>query len=555
MYGNRQICLEETRKKQVQSIKDWEVHPKDKPVYWLTGTAGSGKTTIAQTFAEHSASEGRLGATFFCSNEFPDRRNIQLIFPTLAYQLAFRHPEYKDALIPIIESDSAVGHRSLEIQLDYLIIKPLKSTNLPTTIIIDALDECEDDKSISSILSLLAQRLEEIPSARFLVTGRPELFIRSAFRLPSLRLRTEVFPLYDVDQVSVDQDIELYLRTRLSEIAKQRSDLDLSIPWPTEKDIKDATKISSGLFIVAALIVRIVEDPLDHPREQLEIILTRLDNAVFTGKSGLDGIYNQVFLKCGEKNDQKNDPESFIRLRLVVGSIVLAFNPITSASLATILGISSERVHTTLRLLHSIFVVPDHATGSSKPIRRCHKSLADYLTDAKRCTDERFYINAPVLHLKLGTRCLELMTAALEKTISGLPQFAMTADISGNLRHKRREKHIDGGLNYACRWWAKHLRHASRDGDTINDVIQLLKDFFLHRLLHWLDVMKIVVGDLRHAVDLLRDVTAWLVDVSTSLCSSNLWLFIERKLAGYFIRCRPVVSYHQGERELCSSVL
>ena len=60
----------------------------DSPVFWLNGLAGTGKSTIAQTIAERAFAEGRLGASFFCSGAVEDRSDLQLIFPTLAFQLA-----------------------------------------------------------------------------------------------------------------------------------------------------------------------------------------------------------------------------------------------------------------------------------------------------------------------------------------------------------------------------------------------------------------------------------------------------------------------------------
>jgi len=36
-------------------------------IFWLNGLAGTGKSTIAQTFAEMAFADGKLGASFFCS--------------------------------------------------------------------------------------------------------------------------------------------------------------------------------------------------------------------------------------------------------------------------------------------------------------------------------------------------------------------------------------------------------------------------------------------------------------------------------------------------------
>ena len=80
-------------------IQHWFMDEQQKQVFWLNGLAGTGKSTIAQTFAETSFLDGKLGASFFCSRASEDRSNLRSIFPTLAHQLAFRHPEFQQELL------------------------------------------------------------------------------------------------------------------------------------------------------------------------------------------------------------------------------------------------------------------------------------------------------------------------------------------------------------------------------------------------------------------------------------------------------------------------
>jgi hypothetical protein len=79
----------------------------DRPIrpacFWLNGLAGTGKSTIAQTFAETSFADGKLGASFFCSRDFEDRSNLQAIFPTLAFQLAHQEPLFRKGVAPGLE--------------------------------------------------------------------------------------------------------------------------------------------------------------------------------------------------------------------------------------------------------------------------------------------------------------------------------------------------------------------------------------------------------------------------------------------------------------------
>jgi hypothetical protein len=108
--------------------------------------------------------------------------------------------------------------------MEKLIVRPFQAIQIPTLIIIDALDECRDEEPASAILSVLSRYVDDIPSVKFFITGRPEPRIRSGFRLTSLRPITEVLRLHEVDRSSVDSDIRLFFKTRLTEIAKARSD-------------------------------------------------------------------------------------------------------------------------------------------------------------------------------------------------------------------------------------------------------------------------------------------------------------------------------------------
>jgi len=183
--GNHRTCLKGTREAVLLELEAWGIDLTDKSVFWLKGVAGCGKSTIAQTLAEIFAANGHLGASFFCSRDYPDRRNLHLIFPTLAYQLAYRYMDFKTNLVQIFLSDPDVVNDSLAVQFEKLIVRPLQQTQLNVTIVVDALDECEDKEPVSEFLSALAKHVDNMPTVRFFITGRPEDHIRSGFKLPS----------------------------------------------------------------------------------------------------------------------------------------------------------------------------------------------------------------------------------------------------------------------------------------------------------------------------------------------------------------------------------
>jgi tRNA A37 threonylcarbamoyladenosine biosynthesis protein TsaE len=58
-------------------------------VFWLTGQAGSGKTTIVYTIAKRFEEGGNANQhNFFCSRQFQETQVQTRILPTIAYQLA-----------------------------------------------------------------------------------------------------------------------------------------------------------------------------------------------------------------------------------------------------------------------------------------------------------------------------------------------------------------------------------------------------------------------------------------------------------------------------------
>jgi hypothetical protein len=103
LCGDREGCMKGTRIDVLLQLEHWLKDRQDKRVLWLNGLAGTGKSTIAHTFAEMSFADGKLGASFFCSRDFEDRSSLRSIFPTLAFQLAHQYPEFRRELLPVLK--------------------------------------------------------------------------------------------------------------------------------------------------------------------------------------------------------------------------------------------------------------------------------------------------------------------------------------------------------------------------------------------------------------------------------------------------------------------
>ena len=451
-------------------------------MYWLNGLAGTGKSTITQSFSEMIANDGLLGASFFCSRDYLDRKELKNIFPTLAYQLACRYPQFQTHIIGTLKKDPTLAHTSLISQLENLLVNPLSRESISCVIVIDALDECTDDQPASAILSVLGQFAKHLPLVKFFITGRPEPRIRTGFRLPLLEPLTQIFLLHHVEPSSVNNDIKLFLTQRLTTIAKQRSNLDLPDPWPHDNEIVALTKKSSGLFIFASTLARFIESEHHEPNERLQLVITDVDSTTHEGCAGIDSLYSQVLLHAFSN---VHEEAVFTNLKHILGAIILAFNPLSQKELSMILGVSTPLISTTLRHLHSVILIPNN---EFEKIHVFHKSFPDFLQDSQRCIDPRFYINPMTFHGGMVLSCLELVKR-LRWNPCSLPPFTMNQDIlnpKGLLENK-----LGGAAQYACSYWARHLILSPTSGNCTSQVIVLVAEM-LKNAPPWIEVMSLV---------------------------------------------------------------
>ena len=222
------------------------------------------------------------------------------------------------------------------------------------------------------------------------------------------------------------------------------------------------TRKSSGLFIFASTLVRFIESEYHEPNKRLQLVLSEASNTTYEGHAGIDSLYSQVLLHV---LSGVSEPEVFANIRHVLGAIVLAFNPLSRRDISAILGIPTALISTTLRHLHSIILIP---IDEDEEIRIFHKSFPDFLQDKKRCADPRFHIDPTTHHGYMVLGCLELVKK-LKRNPCSLPPFIMNQDIS-NLPQLLDDR-LGGAVQYACRYWAKHLSFSPKSGIYINQVI------------------------------------------------------------------------------------
>jgi hypothetical protein len=94
-FGIEALCHRDTRVALLDEIMKWSAAHDARHVFWLSGLAGTGKSTIARTVARRCADVGRLGASFFFTRGGGELASARKFATTVAVQLATALPALK----------------------------------------------------------------------------------------------------------------------------------------------------------------------------------------------------------------------------------------------------------------------------------------------------------------------------------------------------------------------------------------------------------------------------------------------------------------------------
>lgn len=510
-------CLANTRVELRRQISEWVEDLNSKPIFWLKGMAGTGKSTIARTIAETFSQQGKLGASFFFKRGEEDRGNATRFFTTIASDLTHILPGIIPGIRKALDADSNIPEKALKDQFEKLVLQPLSEIQQGPSqvsvcfIVIDALDECEREADIRAILQLLARTKDMKPvSLRILVTSRPELPIRLGFK-QMMDGTYQDLVLHDVPKTTIKHDITLFFTHELENIREQRF---LSSDWPSKDDINALVELAIPLFIFAATVCRYISDGRDNPKRRLQVILQYQST---TSVSKLDRTYLPILNQLFDDEDEEEKQRQIRQFRDLVGSIVVLESPLSVSSLGHLLQLSNEDVRCRLDPLHSVLSIP---ASDDLPIRLLHLSFRDFLVDTEKQGKSLFWVDERKTQEKLANLCLQLMSSSngLRQNICNIP---MAGTPRSEVDKQTVARCVPDDLQYACRYWVHHLEHSKRkirDGDSVH---QFLEKY----LLYWLEAMSLI-EEAQKCVSLISRLQG-LVDVSiiyTTYCATYSFL-------------------------------
>jgi hypothetical protein len=524
---DKSVCLPGTRVGVLDEIRAWIDGEDKQHIFWLSGWAGTGKSTIARTVAREYYDKERLVATYFFSRGGGDAGNATKFVGTIARQLANKLPKFKEQLRKALLKDDGIPSRVLKDQWRELITSPLvrlavDSYPSPVVIVVDALDECDTESSIRQVIQLLADTTNQNQRRlRILITSRPDVPVRDEF--------AQVLPgkhhliLQDISKFIVEQDISLFLKHRLATIS------------PKDEVVAQLVRKAAGLFIWAATASRFICGG-SSPEKRLGIILGS-SSSTPTSNYHINRIYISLFqsimrslvwntsypllmiaVACGFSHEGvmvkrslrtlvmgNTTPEDHLdviyltildsslrssftpqdirefhsMIKGVLGSIVVLFSPLSLKSLSNLLSKPEKDLTWTMNDLHALLDIPKDAKHA---VRLHHPSFWDFLLDKKRCCDSYFWVDEKQAHEALFDCCLRLLSTSLKQDIC---EVNAPGVLAAKLESGRVEQFLHPEVQYACLYW---IQHVQKSGARLRDNGQV-HQFLQEHLLHWLETL------------------------------------------------------------------
>ena len=484
-----------TRVDIIRQIQLWAESPDSPNILLLTGSAGTGKSTITRTIAEELEKEGRLGCYIRFKRGRTNSSTItNTVIRTIAYNLAKKNSIITEYILKAATSNEWSSLPSATILFQDFLHVPLcsaveKGLSEPVVIVLDALDECGSLEAQKELASFLEDKVSTLPPVfRFLVTSRPEEGISSMSPFCN-------HSILDHTSTSSKEDVIKFVRHEMREL---RKDGGWHVPkdWPWDENIQALGEAADEIFIWASTAVRYISE---RKSGQFEHLKRLKENSSIVNKS-LFGLYATIFEDSLDWDDNTKGRFQRILSMILFGKRLLIDEEIDD--------FLESAIGTTWDLLSCLQSVV--TCEKDKPIRIHHASLYDYLIFPDsvglgwHIDEEEGKKHIALYYFKRMRKQLRFNICELETS------FAMDKDVLQ--LQECVQKNIPPFLQYVCQNWALHIR----DVPYSERPYKYLRHFAYNTSLYWVEALSLTGGLYIYLGPALEIAIKW-IDVSSPL--------------------------------------
>ena len=492
-YHRSLCCMDGTRRSLLTQVVEWvanESGQENRNTYWLYGSPGIGKTSLAHSICASLHERNNLAGAFFCQRDDPSLSNQMNILPTFIHRLALIFPPFRTIVAKHLGDDPNLTPHSMKGShfLDFIRSTPCHPEHT-LVFVIDALDECGDPRSRPSILKALTDAAAQAPWLKIIITSRPEADVQHFF--DNLK-QSSYLPYNLATDRDASTDLRIFARTEFDSVA---SVWHLDTPWPEESVFNTVISRANGLFIFIKTLVLALER-YEDPEESLKDALQ-----VSAGSTGLESLYT-LYSNILKSNIVYKQAE----FQRMIG-VLLSTSPyraLCDDTVAELAGVKPNFVKKWVDALSSLLYRDEAA---NRGIRVRHLSVYDFFV-SNQCN---YQVNLQDADVQLGIACFKVMTTQLRFNICNLEDSRLTNAAIDDLP-SRVKQNIPDALQYSCLHWSNHLCFPPATRDEY--VLALGKFFEGLYPLFWIEVLGIM-REVAIGVPSLRKLLLW-VRVSTS---------------------------------------
>src|SRR5258706_5290823 len=407
-------CMDGTRQSLLKQITDWVANKSGQEkvlhsnAYWLYGSPGIGKTSLAHSICASLHERNHLAGAFFCQRDDPNLSEPINILPTFIHELALPFPPFRTIVAKHLRDDPKLTPESMEGSLFLDFIHSLARHPEHTLVfVIDALDECGDAQSRTRLLKVLTNAAVQAPWLKIIITSRTEVDIQHFF---DTLTQLSYLPFDLATDRDANDDLQTFVRSRFDLVA---TCWHLDTLWPEESDFNRVISWADSLFIYVKTLVLSLERHED-PEESLK---EALQDSAETGLESLYTLYSNIL-----KAEIVHKKAKFQRM---IG-VLLTTSPYCALCDETIAELAGVKPNLIKKWVDALSSVLYRDEAANRGIRVRHLSVYDFFV-SDRCD---YQVDLRDADVHLGIACLNVMTMQLCFNICNLEDSRLAnADI------------------------------------------------------------------------------------------------------------------------------